>query len=110
MSYWWERDTLERSCVEIRYLVGIGEELRFLPIRIIACWRRGTPYLIRDVDGTTLMPDEARRIVLERYQVSADLRAKRKTTGKGTSRQSKESLSAPSTGSSQYKVRTSEVA
>ncbi len=31
--------------------------------RIIACWRRGTPYLIRDVDGTPLMPEEARRIV-----------------------------------------------
>jgi hypothetical protein len=77
--------------------------------RIIACWRRGTPYLIRDVDGTPLMPDEARRIVLERYHVSADLRAKRRT-GKGTSRRSKESVNAPSTGSSPIKARTSEVA
>jgi hypothetical protein len=51
--------------------------------RIIACWRRGTTYLIRDVDGTPLMPDEARRIVQERYHVSDDIRAKRKTTGKG---------------------------
>ena len=78
--------------------------------RIVACWRRGTPYLIRDVDGTPLMPNEARRIVMERYHVSADLRAKRKTTGKGTSRRSKESLSAPSTGSSSSQARTKEVA
>ena len=78
--------------------------------RIIACWRRGTPYLIRDVDGTPLMPDEARRIVQERYQVSEDIRAKRKTTGKGTGRRSKESQSAPSTGPSLSEVRTKEVA
>jgi hypothetical protein len=77
--------------------------------RIIACWRRGTPYLIRDVDGTPLMPDEARRIVQERYHVSEDLRAKRKTTGKGTSRRSKESQSAPSTGPSIPENRTMKV-
>lgn len=73
--------------------------------RIVACWRRGTPYLIRDVDGTPLMPDEARRIVLERYQVSEDLRARRRTGGKGTGRRSKESLGAPSTGPSRVEVR-----
>jgi uncharacterized protein YbaR (Trm112 family) len=78
--------------------------------RIIVCWRRGTPYLIRDVDGTPLMPDEARRIVQERYHVSEDLRAKRKTTGKGTSRRSKESQSAPSTGPSISENRTKQVA
>ena len=27
--------------------------------RIVACWRLGTPYLIRDIDGTPLLPDEA---------------------------------------------------
>jgi len=78
--------------------------------RIIACWRRGTPYLIRDVDGTPLMPDEARRIVQERYHVSEDLRTKRRTTGKGTSRRSKESQSAPSAGPSISEDRTKEVA
>ncbi|MGH9208415.1 MAG: IS110 family transposase [Acidimicrobiales bacterium] len=74
--------------------------------RIIACWRRGTPYLIRDVDGTPLMPHEARKIVLERYHVSAELRAKRKSGGKGTGRRSKESLSAPSTGPSSSEAMT----
>jgi hypothetical protein len=78
--------------------------------RIVTCWRRGTHYVIRDVDGTALMPDEAKRIVMDRYHVSADLREKRKTTGKGTSRRSKESLSAPSTGPSTDKARTQEVA
>lgn len=78
--------------------------------RIIACWRRGTPYLIRDVDGTPLMPDEARKIVQERYRVSDEIRAKRKTTGKGTSRRNKESQSAPSTGPSNSDNRTMQVA
>jgi transposase len=78
--------------------------------RIIACWRRGSPYLIRDVDGTPLMADEARRIVLEHYHVSEDLRARRRTGGKGTGRRSKESLSAPSTSPSQDQARTPQVA
>lgn len=78
--------------------------------RIVACWRRGTPYLIRDVDGTPLMPGEARHIVMERYHVSADLREKRKTSGKGTGRRSKESPSAPSSGPSHDKAKTPNVA
>ncbi len=73
--------------------------------RIVACWRRGTPYVICDVDGTALLPDQARRIVLERYHVSEDLRARRRTGGKGTGRRSKESQSAPSTGPSGSEIR-----
>jgi Transposase IS116/IS110/IS902 family len=78
--------------------------------RIIACWRRGTPYLIRDLDGTPLTPGEARQIVIARYHIPAETRAKRKTTGKGTGRRSKESTSAPSTGPSLDQTKTKEVA
>jgi transposase len=31
--------------------------------RIIACWRAGTPYQIRDTDGTPLTPDQGRAII-----------------------------------------------
>lgn len=67
--------------------------------RIIACWRAGTPYVIKDTDGTPITPAQGRQIIAQRYHVSADLRAQRRTnhTTAGTSRRSKESPSAPST-------------
>jgi transposase len=67
--------------------------------RIIACWRAGTPYVIKDTDGTPVTAAEGRQIIAARYRVSADLRAQRRTTHTktGTSRRSKESPGAPST-------------
>ena len=43
--------------------------------RIIACWRAGTPYQIRDLDGTPLTTAEGRAIVAGRYRISDELRA-----------------------------------
>ena len=65
--------------------------------RIIACWRAGTPYQIRDLDGTPITAAQGRTIIAQRYQVSAELRAQRRTshTKAGTSRRSKESPGAP---------------
>jgi transposase len=69
--------------------------------RIIACWRAGQPYQLRDVDGTAVTNEQARAIIAERYAIPKDLRARRKTTtDTGTDRRSKESPSAPSTGPS----------
>jgi transposase len=48
--------------------------------RIIACWRAGTPYQLRDTDGTPLTPSEGRQIIHQRYQISAELRAQRRTS------------------------------
>ena len=73
--------------------------------RAVACWRAGTPYAIRDVDGTQLTTAEARAIVTERYAVPPDIRAARSRLN-GTGRRSKESPSAPSTGPSTRKART----
>ncbi len=75
--------------------------------RIIACWRSGHPYVIRDVDGRPITPDEGRRIVSERYVVHPELRALRRTTkpSEWTSRRTKESPSAPSTGPSASDIR-----
>ena len=48
--------------------------------KIIACWRAGTPYQIRDTDGTPLTAAQGRAIVTARYRVSDDLRAQRRTS------------------------------
>jgi transposase len=51
--------------------------------RVFAVLRDDRPYVCRDVDGTVVDEKEARRIVLERYTVPADVR---KRTTKGTRR------------------------
>lgn len=65
--------------------------------RIIACWRTGTPYQIRDLDGTPLTTAQGRAIAAQRYRVTDELRAQRRTTHtqKGTSWRHQESPSAP---------------
>jgi transposase len=69
--------------------------------RIIACWRAGQPYQLRDVDGTPVTTEQARAIIAERYTIPKDLRARRNTlTTSGTDRRNKKSRSAPSTGPS----------
>jgi transposase len=71
--------------------------------RIAACWRRGEPYKLHDTDGQVVDLAQARAIIAQRYTVTAELRAARRTTHTrpvGTGRRSKESRSAPSTGPS----------
>jgi transposase len=65
--------------------------------RIIACWRAGVPYQIRDTDGTPLTTAQGRAVITARYQVSAELRPRRRTTHTrtGTSRRHQESPGAP---------------
>jgi hypothetical protein len=78
--------------------------------RIIACWRSGHHYVIRDLDGTALTRAQGRAIVAERYTISAELRRQRRTTTtthQRTSRRTKESQSAPSTGPSNPKAMAS---
>jgi transposase len=78
--------------------------------RIIACWRAGQPYQLRDVDGTPVTIDQARAIIAHRYTIPKDLRARRTTTHKGTDRRSQESPSAPSTGPSKHNATTPDAA
>ena len=47
--------------------------------RMVACWRAGELYVIRDVDGTMLSADEGKAIVAERYTVSAAVREQRRS-------------------------------
>ena len=44
--------------------------------------RRGTPYVLRDIDGTAVTPAEAKAIIAERYSVSEETR-KRRRNNKG---------------------------
>lgn len=73
--------------------------------RAVACWKAGTPYVIRDTDGAALNTAEGRAVVTEHYTVSADIRSTRSRLT-GTGRRSKESPSAPTTGPSSHKART----
>jgi transposase len=65
--------------------------------RIIACWRAGTRYQIRDLDGTPLTAAQGRAIIAAHYRVSDELRAQRRTshTKTGASRRHQESPGAP---------------
>jgi len=46
--------------------------------------RRGTPYVIRDTDGQSVTPDQAKAIIAGRWTVPPEIRARRrsKKTGK----------------------------
>jgi hypothetical protein len=44
---------------------------------------RGTPYVLRDVDGTVVTPEEARAIITERYTVTEDIRQRRRSNKGG---------------------------
>jgi transposase len=45
--------------------------------------RRGTPYVLRDIDGTEVTVAEGKAIVLERYQVPEEVRRRRRTKKAG---------------------------
>lgn len=77
--------------------------------RIVACWRAGNPYQLRDLDGSMLTPTEARAIIADRYTVPAHIRTSRSTTT-GTGRRNKKSPSAPSTGPSTTHAKTTAAA
>lgn len=75
--------------------------------RIASCWRRGEHYQLRDLDGRAVTTAEARAIIAQRYTVSAELRAARRTMHtRGTDRRSKESARAPSTAPSAPQTTT----
>lgn len=74
--------------------------------RVVACWRAGTPYQLRDTDGRPITNEQARAIIAERYTIPADIRLARRRTQTGTGRRNKESHSAPSTDPSNTQPRT----
>lgn len=73
--------------------------------RIAACWRNGTPYQLRDLDGRVITAQQARAIIAERYSIPPELRSARNTCT-ATGRRNKESQRAPSTGPSPTNATT----
>ena len=51
--------------------------------RAWAVMERGMPYVICDVDGTPVTPEEAKAIIAERFTVTADVRARRRSKKAG---------------------------
>jgi transposase len=75
--------------------------------RIVACWRKGEPYVLRDVDGRVVDAVEARAIIAARYTVPAAVRARgRMVGGDRTGRRDQGSRSAPSPGPSMSHAST----
>jgi transposase len=66
--------------------------------RIIACWRSGERYVLRDVDGRAVDPLGARAIIAARYTVTSEVRSRqvRVVRSPGTGRRRQGSRSAPS--------------
>jgi len=50
--------------------------------RIAACLRNGVAYVMRDVDGRPVTPEEGRAICSQRYTVPAEVRAARRTVSR----------------------------
>jgi transposase len=78
--------------------------------RIVACWRRGECYVLRDMDGQPVTTDQAKTIIAQRYTVPETIRQARRTTTtdtkQRTSRCNQESQRAPALGSSTHHATT----
>jgi len=79
--------------------------------RIIACWRAGSPYQIRDTDGTPLTTAQGRAITAARYRVRDDIRAQRRTSHQAAKagRRHQESPGAPTPARPQPTLRPAEL-
>jgi hypothetical protein len=45
--------------------------------------RRGTPYILQDIDGTMVTPEEAKAIIAARYTVTESVRQRRRSNKGG---------------------------
>lgn len=70
--YW--RLVVERGKHHISAICRIAAKL---VTRLAACWRNGTPYIIRDVDGTPVDPDTAKDICDRDWKVTREIRRNR---------------------------------
>lgn len=78
-----------------------------LVTRLAACWRNGQRYVIRDLDGNEITPEQGRAICAEQFKIPPAVRAARRSTTTAkklktrTGRRSEESTgAAPATGPS----------
>jgi hypothetical protein len=55
----------------------------YLAERAWLVMRRATPYVLRDIDGTVVTPEEAKAIIAERYTVTEATRQRRRSNKGG---------------------------
>ena len=69
--------------------------------RMVACWRRGERYVVRDLDGREVTLQQARRIIADRYSIPPELRRQARTvnrpmhTGRAGEARSRHALRRP---------------
>jgi len=76
--YWTQM--VERGAHHTKALCIVASRLAGRAFSVMA---RGEPYVIRDVDGRPVSVAEARQIIAARYQVSEDVRRRRRSQQKG---------------------------
>lgn len=71
----YHRQVIERGNHHTKAVCAVATALT---TRLVAVLREERPYVIRDVDDTPVDPQEAKRIITERYTVPAEIRAARR--------------------------------
>lgn len=74
------------ACVYYREMVhngknhmqAMGAVMSHLSARVLAVLREDKPYVLRDIDGRLVSPEEARKIILAKYKVPEEIRKERR--------------------------------
>jgi hypothetical protein len=74
------------ACVYYREMVyqgkthmqAMGAVMSHMSARVLAVLREDKPYVLRDIDGRSLSQEEARKIILAKYQVPEEIRRQRR--------------------------------
>ena len=74
------------ACVYYREMVhngknhmqAMGAVMSHMSARVLAVLREDKPYELRDIDGRTVSREEARKIILLKYQVPEEIRRERR--------------------------------
>ncbi len=57
---------------------AMGAVMSHLSARVLSVLREDKPYEIRDIDGSIVSREEAKRIILSKYQVPEEIRRERR--------------------------------
>jgi len=60
------------------HMQSMGAVMSHLSARVLAVLREDKPYQLRDIDGRSVSREEARRIILTKYQVPEEIRRERR--------------------------------
>jgi hypothetical protein len=60
------------------HMQAMGAVMSHLSARVLAVLREDKPYKLRDIDGRSVSHEEARKIILSKYQVPEEIRKERR--------------------------------